>query len=487
MSDELRHRLRRVDMTPPAIQGAAAAMMKHYDRSAVTAVNEWRNALQTAKDDQILPLLYVSNEVLQTSKRNRGNKFLEAFSPVLGRALVFMAQKLPAEMTEKIRRTIKIWGDRRVFSVRYVNELLVGLEPYRPGNRQAQQQQAITHPSSDPEQEDATFSPAATTTSDHSATTPTHSPSKQPEETPTTRDEQEEGDSSADSDDDIMDILEAHDPTGKKNNQDEDDDLFGEDSERQTLDIEIDVDAAAVQNSNNTNNNGSSTGVRRRGSSFRQGATNKRRRSSASSHQAQSSSSRVLSASNLLDVWNQLQEHQQKYELAQQAVARIQDSLKHKQPPSDDLANLVGDELQQAVQQNRLDRRNLQQQRRILHRLANERRALSLEAARYLPWLEQALAHDAQDLAFCDTLEAKLIQFQPVHAQLQRTRDVLRREDQVRLAQQAEAERQRREAEENERFRRAALAKETEAKPGMVWNPTTREYQALNTDESWRD
>jgi hypothetical protein len=64
MSDTttLREWLRRVDSTAPSIQGAAAAMMKHYDRSPQVAVTEWRNALHSADPEQLLPLLYVANE-----------------------------------------------------------------------------------------------------------------------------------------------------------------------------------------------------------------------------------------------------------------------------------------------------------------------------------------------------------------------------------------------------------------------------------------
>jgi hypothetical protein len=76
---------------------------------------------------------------------------------------------------------------------------------------------------------------------------------------------------------------------------------------------------------------------------------------------------------------------------------------------------------------------------------------------------------------------------EPIRVELKKTRDIIREEQRIRAEEEAEKERKRRESEENERFRRAALAMETEAKPGMVWNPTTREYQALNTDESWRD
>ena len=133
----LRTLLRKTDASAPAIQATAGAMMKHYDRSAAVAVTEWRNALHQSRPEQHLPLLYVANEVLQNSKRNRGNKFLEAFSPILGQALIFMSQNAPSAQVERVRRTVKIWGDRHVFSIRYVNELLSGLEPYRNGQRQA--------------------------------------------------------------------------------------------------------------------------------------------------------------------------------------------------------------------------------------------------------------------------------------------------------------------------------------------------------------
>ena len=122
----LRELLRKIDGTAPLIQGCAGAMMKLYDRASGVAVVEWRNALQQARPDQLVPLLYVANEVLQTSKRNRGNNFLEAFSPILGQSLRFIAEQHSAtpSVVEKVRRTVKIWGDRRVFSIRFVNELL---------------------------------------------------------------------------------------------------------------------------------------------------------------------------------------------------------------------------------------------------------------------------------------------------------------------------------------------------------------------------
>ena len=129
----LRTVLSQTDMSQPAIQSSAAAMMKFYDKNAAPlTVSEWRSQLQSCRPDQLLPLLYVANEVLQTSKRNRGPKFLEAFAEVLGSSLRFICER-DRSIVEKVRRTAKIWGDRQVYSPRFVGQLLGGLEDLRGG------------------------------------------------------------------------------------------------------------------------------------------------------------------------------------------------------------------------------------------------------------------------------------------------------------------------------------------------------------------
>ena len=69
-------------------------------------------------------------------------------------------------------------------------------------------------------------------------------------------------------------------------------------------------------------------------------------------------------------------------------------------------------------------------------------------------------------------------------SKLRQERILLQRQQE---AQERERERLQQEQRELKAFARVALSKEKEAKPGMVWNPSTREYQVLNTDESWRD
>lgn len=140
MSDnaDLRATLIQTDSSAPAIQASSRSMMRFYDKpgGATMAVSEWRAVLQTSSPSQSLPLLYVANEVLQSSKRNRGNRFLEAFSPVLGSCCQFICGR-DGSVVEKVRRVVKIFGDRRVFSVRYVMDVLAGLESFRPGETPA--------------------------------------------------------------------------------------------------------------------------------------------------------------------------------------------------------------------------------------------------------------------------------------------------------------------------------------------------------------
>jgi len=129
-SASLRKILLRTNMTPGAIQSSAGAIMGHYDRIPSIAVDEWRQCLTICEKSQLLPLLYVCNEVLQTSKRNRGNKLLESFAPVLTSSLGLIADRNRG-IVEKVRRVAKIWGDRQVFSRRFVNDVLNGMEAYR--------------------------------------------------------------------------------------------------------------------------------------------------------------------------------------------------------------------------------------------------------------------------------------------------------------------------------------------------------------------
>jgi hypothetical protein len=443
----LRTLLSRIDGTAPAIQGAAGAMMKHYDRSAGVAVNEWRNSLQTATHHQLLPLLYVANEVLQNSKRNRGNKFLEAMSPVLGQSLQHICRKDPT-MTEKVRRTVKIWGDRHVLSVRFVNDLLTGLEPFRPGSMS---------PSGSP----ATFSPLPTENvpKNESADDVVRSP---------------RGADKADGDIDEILAGDDSDSGDDLDGGDLDTDVFAAASRSQKLELEMDF-GAVLEASAKPASIATVSKAKRRRSSMSAGSHGSKPRKRKS----------ILSTSHMIDMWNQLSELDQKFQGAQAVLSRIDE--RHEKISHSELENKVGDELQQAYKQNESDQVQMAAERKNLHAIAQERRQREVEAMRYLSWLEESLKHDEEEMQFCDLLEQKILSFKEIHTVLSDARNKRLAEDLKKLNEKRERDRIQKEREDQEKFKREALARETEAKPGMVWNRTTREYQSLNTDESWRE
>lgn len=457
-SSSLRTLLRKVDDgTAQSIQQAAAAMMKHYDKSATLAVNEWRNALQhvvqTSNNDQqkaqtLLSLLYVLNEVLQISKRNRGNNFLAAVSPVLGASLRYICSHVTPPVVEKIRRTLKIWGDRHVFSVRFVNDLLQGLEPYRQpsgGNRP----------------------PAAAQFS------PEHQESHSSE-----ANKQDTNNDDNDSDD-ILDLI---DKAGRKDDSDLEDDGEGDDFENADGDgPKLELDMNIVERNLVKSVDEESKKRPRRGST----GSNSRRRTSQTGSTGQQRRKSTLSAGNLLDLWQRLVRLQHSYTHAQMSLKNIDTNLA--KTDSSVLENLVGEEVQQAYRDVVRQQEQIQIQRQTLHSIAQERHECEQELIRYIGWLEKAIQQDADDEEFSNGLEVKISSFATIHGAIVKARDErLRKEEEERRIQLVK-ERERKEQEENEKFRQAALSKETEAKPGMVWNPSTREYQALNTDESWRD
>lgn len=421
-STALRSILVKIDGSAPSIHQAAGAMMRLYDKGAGVAVSEWRNALQSCRTDQLLPLLYVANEVLQNSKRNRGTKFLEAFSPVLGNSLVWMVQRDPT-ILEKVRRTAKIWGERRVLSVRFVNELLQGLEPFR-GNNQHETPAGAFSPQTEPPKD----------------VTPIEK-SPAPEE-------------------DGEDVLKALTSTTNESDDDDDDDNdLGFGNSLGHLDVSLDIQSSAFSHS---------SGKKKRRRSSAPGGASKRRKS-------------ILSTSSLMELWNQVATLLEGLESSKALLRDIA------APPTNEVDQLVGDELLEEYKRTLKSQRVMKQQKSALHKIARDRKALEGEAVKYIPWLQVALKNDEDDVKFCRELQAKIQSIKHVHKVALERRNLMRQEEDLRRKQQEEALRQKQEEEERRKFAESAMKKEDEAKPGMVWSRDRQEYVYLNTEESWRD
>merc|ERR1712129_601080 len=127
---------------------------------------------------------------------------------------------------------------------------------------------------------------------------------------------------------------------------------------------------------------------------------------------------------------------------------------------------------------------------KIMHDIANEFKNYEKEAIKYIPILKLSIQNDKDDLRLCDTLEESLINLQTIIGKARKARTI--------KIQKLEEKKKKEELSENQRIkeeeRRSSLqeilvGKNLEAKPGMVWNATTREYQEVldPTQDSWRD
>ena len=559
----LQHTLRSLDGSAPSVKKAASAMMKHYDKTAIMAVTEWRNVLSTSHNSQqLISLLYVANEVLQISKRNRGNKYLEAFSSILGQALQHICQQ-DNTLTDKVRRTIKIWGDRRVFSIRFVQELLSGLEPYRQdgkgtggtsggtgsgsgttttatkaltsssssispnnnnnpnshhhrgGSLSSSSPRHVNLPSSRPtfqaDDDGATFSPI------YNNNPSEVSPSVEPKSITLLSDPNNNNSNDEDDDDEnqIMEILQDKgkdqddnddDDGGDDDDDDDDDDdnIFVSDAQ---LKIDIDLEqvadgttqttasATAAAGSKTTGpTTGTTTGVhdkKRRSStasntSDRDGGadgTKKRRRRNSTT--TTTSHRPILSTNRLLELTSTIMKLQDDYEESQRTLERID---RHMNKISiEELQEIVGDELilefRQLIQ---LQEQMITEKKRLQY-IATRIKKLEHEIMIFLPWLQHTLDNDISDMEYCIQLQQQLQLYKPIHEKLVHARTIRRIEEQERIKKEMELERLRNEKEESERFRQESMKRQTEQSDGMVWNPSTREYQQLDTNESWRD
>lgn len=393
------------------------------------AVSEWRSVLQTSSPSQSLPLLYVANEVLQTSKRNRGNQFLEAFSPVLGSCLTFICGR-DNSVVEKVRRVVKIWGDRRVFSLRYVGDVLGGLDSFRGG--------AMAAPSA-PKAEITPSKP----------TSPLASPR----------------------------------PSSVTSNSDSDDEdgLFGGASDGQNL-LDINIDATAL-----------SAAAQTKPGPAEFGSGAKRRRSNTTSPTPPSGATgpiskkpKALSGQNFLDLFQSIVNLDEKYKSSIGVIESIPSS--YLDEGSTDIDDLVGDELTDMYKKVCQTQRNVRRERRTMYSVAVQRRDLEKEAKRYVSWLKNLAKVDDDDIDFCDKLEKKLDVISVCHEDAKSLRDICRAEEAQKHAD-AEATAQRKVEEEERRNILDNAKMESQAPPGMVWNKELREYQYLHdsTEESWRD
>ena len=400
--DNLRNLLARADLSAPSIQGAAAQMMKMYDRSSTLAVNEWRNQLQSCSTSQYIPLLYVANEVIQTSKRNRGTKFLEAFGPILAPALQFICGRDPS-LADKVRRTVKIWADRQVFSVRYTTDLLHRLntskkpsEPHSSSltkgeNSQETLKEDVTSPSDthfDNQDEDDTESSPFRTS----------------------------GPSLLKVDNLVIDkdmVLKATEKSKSAAVA-----TFGMKRRRSQEASKLATSRLTGSNPNNSKKHKSEDGVRSQDTHDFLVSSHKnsimppiltRRRS-------------VLSTPNILELLSHMAHLDREFSHIQNTMTSFVQMKLLPQDGDESVAEAdiveVGDELIQLNQQCQTAIQAIQRDKHALFSIAEQKKVADGEVQKYLPFYKNSLKMDEQDSRLCEVLEERLKLVQWIHGEL---------------------------------------------------------------------
>ena len=104
--------LKNVSIHLESIQNASRNLGNYYN-NAQEVVDIWQNEIYHATPNKILPLMYVANDIIQTSKR-KGSNFIDAFQKCM-KACLRVSVAINPSVTKKLQRLTKVWGDRRVF------------------------------------------------------------------------------------------------------------------------------------------------------------------------------------------------------------------------------------------------------------------------------------------------------------------------------------------------------------------------------------
>mmetsp|Transcript_15467 Transcript_15467/g.22846 ORF Transcript_15467/g.22846 Transcript_15467/m.22846 type:complete len:426 (-) Transcript_15467:52-1329(-) len=416
------------DLTPQRIQRSARHIIQSAD--ANEAVSEWRRALTTCDRSQLLPLLYVANEALQNVKRSsRARDFLEAFATILPSSMRDICSR-DQSIVEKVRRTIKIWGDRRVYSARFVAEILASCDAFRNNGSQS----------------------IPTTGSAYKS---------KPSVTP--------------------DASVAKDESGF----DKQDDVFG-DPKSKLLKIDVEVGPSVVQKRKRVVENDEATKT-----DFDFGSDDKSETEldqdilpgtiSGSSHSNLFGGPKSIKS--LTALLAKLVSIKSRSSVAASFPQNIFDTK--------DASNLVGDEL--SDQHTKLVEADamLKEKREKIYQIAGEKHEIERELVGFIDWLKEDIETGEKDIARCDELDNEINLISTLHGKVRAVREKkIKVEAEQREAEALEAKREQQKQEDLERKKdlEEQLAKNKEAGPGMVWNAATREFQSVHdhTEDSWR-
>ncbi|KAL8869631.1 MAG: hypothetical protein Q9174_004128 [Haloplaca sp. 1 TL-2023] len=112
--DTIKAKLSSLNETQESIASVAQWVIFHR-RHADKTCAIWLSRLRESTPQKRLTLIYLANEVVQQSKARKKDDFLIAFSPVIAEATAIAYKGATNDVQEKIRRTVEVWSQRRIF------------------------------------------------------------------------------------------------------------------------------------------------------------------------------------------------------------------------------------------------------------------------------------------------------------------------------------------------------------------------------------
>lgn len=113
--DSLKAKLSSLNETQEAISTVGQWILFHR-RHAERIAQVWLQRMKESSPNKRLVLIYLANEITQTSKMRKKEEFLRAYEPIIAEATSVAYRGSPLETQNKIRRVVEVWRQRQIFA-----------------------------------------------------------------------------------------------------------------------------------------------------------------------------------------------------------------------------------------------------------------------------------------------------------------------------------------------------------------------------------
>lgn len=113
--DSLKAKLSSLNETQDSISTVGQWILFHR-RHAERIAAVWLQRMKESPPNKKLVLIYLANEITQTSKMRKKEEFLRAYEPIIAEATTVAYKGSPHDIQNKIRRVVEVWRQRQIFN-----------------------------------------------------------------------------------------------------------------------------------------------------------------------------------------------------------------------------------------------------------------------------------------------------------------------------------------------------------------------------------